>query len=108
MKGSLSLIVGLVTLESTYAVSLPSLLSSFDIPKNAPPAILTPPSELPELDAPGSPSGTGGGSPPFTPSQVESDLMPRQSAGCENSATSRDCWGDYNIDTNYYVRRSTS
>lgn len=41
--------------------------------------------------------------PPFTPSEVESNLKPRQSSSCENSATSRDCWGDYSIDTNYYV-----
>ncbi|KAL2186175.1 hypothetical protein L209DRAFT_743540 [Thermothelomyces heterothallicus CBS 203.75] len=27
--------------------------------------------------------------------------MPRQAA-CENTPTSRNCWGDYNIDTNYY------
>lgn len=32
---------------------------------------------------------------------AEADLMPRQS--CDNTATSRDCWGDYSIDTNYYV-----
>lgn len=31
----------------------------------------------------------------------EAALKPRQS--CENTATSRDCWGDYSIDTNYYV-----
>lgn len=30
-------------------------------------------------------------------------LKPRQSTSCANSATSRDCWGDYSIDTNYYV-----
>lgn len=29
------------------------------------------------------------------------DLKPRQS--CENTATSRSCWGDYSTDTNYYV-----
>ncbi|KAK0734746.1 laccase precursor [Lasiosphaeria miniovina] len=28
------------------------------------------------------------------------DLQPRQS--CDNTATSRSCWGDYSIDTNYY------
>lgn len=32
---------------------------------------------------------------------AEVNLKPRQS--CENTATSRDCWGDYSIDTNYYV-----
>ncbi|KAH8651275.1 laccase from botrytis Aclada At 1.67 A resolution [Xylariales sp. PMI_506] len=26
----------------------------------------------------------------------------RDNATCENSATSRNCWGDYSIDTNYY------
>ncbi|KAK3938958.1 Cupredoxin [Diplogelasinospora grovesii] len=30
----------------------------------------------------------------------EANLLPRQS--CENSATSRSCWGNYSIDTNYY------
>ncbi|POS75460.1 laccase [Diaporthe helianthi] len=30
-----------------------------------------------------------------------SNLMPRQSS-CQNSATSRGCWGDFSIDTNYY------
>lgn len=29
------------------------------------------------------------------------DLKPR--ASCENTATSRDCWGDYSIDTDYYT-----
>lgn len=29
------------------------------------------------------------------------DLKPR--ASCENTPTSRSCWGDYSIDTNYYV-----
>lgn len=33
---------------------------------------------------------------------AEADLMPR--ASCENSASDRSCWGDYSIDTNYYVR----
>lgn len=32
---------------------------------------------------------------------AEATLKPRQS--CENTATSRDCWGDYSIDTNFYV-----
>lgn len=35
---------------------------------------------------------------------AEAELKPRQSTSCENTATSRDCWGDYSIDTNYYVR----
>lgn len=32
-------------------------------------------------------------------------LRPRQnnSIGCENTATSRNCWGEYDIDTNYYT-----
>lgn len=29
-------------------------------------------------------------------------LRPRQNTTCENSPTSRSCWGDYSIDTNYY------
>ncbi|KAL3423691.1 multicopper oxidase [Phlyctema vagabunda] len=29
------------------------------------------------------------------------DVVPRQS--CENTATSRSCWGDYSIDTDYYT-----
>ncbi|KAK4194378.1 multicopper oxidase-domain-containing protein [Triangularia verruculosa] len=28
-------------------------------------------------------------------------LKPRQ--GCENTPTSRECWGDFNLDTNYYT-----
>lgn len=28
---------------------------------------------------------------------------PRQATSCENSATSRNCWGDYSTDTNYYT-----
>lgn len=31
---------------------------------------------------------------------VQHDLKPR--ASCQNTATSRDCWGDYSIDTDYY------
>lgn len=29
------------------------------------------------------------------------NLAPR--ASCDNTATSRDCWGDYSIDTDYYT-----
>jgi hypothetical protein len=32
--------------------------------------------------------------------QQNSNLVPR--ASCENTATSRSCWGDYDIDTDYY------
>ncbi|KAK2614675.1 hypothetical protein N8I77_001481 [Diaporthe amygdali] len=32
---------------------------------------------------------------------LSSDLMPRQTS-CENTATSRSCWGNYSVDTNYY------
>lgn len=32
----------------------------------------------------------------------EHTLKPRQNTTCENSPTSRSCWGQYNIDTNYY------
>lgn len=32
---------------------------------------------------------------------LQNDLKPR--ASCENTATSRDCWGDYSIDTDYYT-----
>jgi hypothetical protein len=32
---------------------------------------------------------------------LTSNLMSRQS-NCENSPTSRSCWGNYSIDTNYY------
>lgn len=32
---------------------------------------------------------------------LTSNLMPRQ-ANCQNSPTSRGCWGNYSIDTNYY------
>ena len=34
------------------------------------------------------------------PFSIERDLAPRQS--CENSPTSRNCWGDYSIETDYY------
>jgi hypothetical protein len=33
---------------------------------------------------------------------VSSDLDLRPRASCENTATSRNCRGDYSIDTNYY------
>lgn len=36
------------------------------------------------------------------PAEPDLSLMPRQDASCENTATSRSCWGDYDIDTNYY------
>lgn len=26
----------------------------------------------------------------------------RQTGSCENTATSRDCWGNFSIDTNFY------
>lgn len=29
-------------------------------------------------------------------------LQPRQTAACENTPDARNCWGEYNIDTNYY------
>ena len=32
----------------------------------------------------------------------DSSLLLRQSASCENTATSRSCWGDYSIDTDWY------
>lgn len=32
---------------------------------------------------------------------LKHNLKPR--ASCENTATSRDCWGDYSIDTDYYT-----
>lgn len=38
-----------------------------------------------------------------SPAEPEFHLMPRQEDSCENTATSRSCWGDYNIDTNYYT-----
>lgn len=36
---------------------------------------------------------------------AENVLRPRQntSTGCENTASSRSCWGEYDIDTNYYT-----
>lgn len=36
------------------------------------------------------------------PHEVSALLAPRQSGGCENGPDSRQCWGDYDIDTNYY------
>lgn len=38
----------------------------------------------------------------LSPESVELALRPRQNTTCENSPTSRSCWGDYSIDTNYY------
>lgn len=35
--------------------------------------------------------------------QTELSLRPRQTTACANSATSRGCWGNYSIDTNYYT-----
>jgi hypothetical protein len=37
-----------------------------------------------------------------TPSSNLHQLGPRQNTSCENTATSRNCWGDYSIDTNWY------
>lgn len=31
-----------------------------------------------------------------------SDLVARQTTSCDNTATSRSCWGDYSIDTDFY------
>jgi hypothetical protein len=33
---------------------------------------------------------------------LTADLDPRQFPSCQNAPTSRECWGDYSIDTNYY------
>jgi hypothetical protein len=30
-------------------------------------------------------------------------LTPRQNSSCENTATSRNCWGEYSIDTDWYT-----
>ncbi|KAJ4421842.1 laccase, multicopper oxidase, benzenediol:oxygen oxidorectuctase [Gnomoniopsis sp. IMI 355080] len=38
----------------------------------------------------------------LNPESSELALKPRQSTACENSPTSRSCWGDYSIDTDYY------
>ncbi|TVY92286.1 Laccase [Lachnellula willkommii] len=35
-------------------------------------------------------------------SDLVSDLVPRQNASCQNTATSRSCWGEYSVDTDYY------
>lgn len=32
----------------------------------------------------------------------QSNTAARQSSSCENTATSRNCWGEYSIDTDYY------
>lgn len=98
MKGPLSLFI---FVASTCAVSLPSFPPLFNTTNVSRP-VPTPPA----LNATGFPGS--GGIPPFRPAEVESHLKPRQSSSCENSATSRDCWGDYSIDTNYYVRYSSA
>ncbi|KAK4235140.1 laccase-2 [Achaetomium macrosporum] len=36
------------------------------------------------------------------PTSPDALLQQRQSSSCENTPTSRNCWGDYSIDTNYY------
>ncbi|KAH6615545.1 lcc2, laccase [Chaetomium sp. MPI-SDFR-AT-0129] len=36
------------------------------------------------------------------PHEVAALVAPRQSTNCENGPNSRQCWGDYSIDTNYY------
>jgi len=36
-------------------------------------------------------------------SMNEHIMMPRQTAACENTPTSRSCWGEFNTDTNYYL-----
>lgn len=44
---------------------------------------------------------------PQTFDDLETGLSPRDTEAaesCQNSATSRSCWGNYSIDTNYYVR----
>ncbi|RDW66476.1 putative Laccase-2 [Coleophoma cylindrospora] len=37
---------------------------------------------------------------------LTAELKPR--ASCDNTATSRDCWGDYSIDTNWYTTTPTT
>ncbi|KAK3303048.1 multicopper oxidase-domain-containing protein [Chaetomium strumarium] len=36
------------------------------------------------------------------PTSPDALLQPRQSSSCENTPKSRNCWGDYSTDTNYY------
>jgi hypothetical protein len=38
---------------------------------------------------------------PHSPESLPTGLSPR--ASCENTATSRGCWGDYSIDIDYYT-----
>ncbi len=37
---------------------------------------------------------------PSRDADISSIVQPRQS--CDNTPTSRSCWGEYSIDTNYY------
>ena len=39
---------------------------------------------------------------PHAPRGFGFDLQPRQNGSCENTPTSRQCWGEHSIDTNYY------
>jgi hypothetical protein len=39
---------------------------------------------------------------PFDLTSTGAALKPRQNSSCENNATSRSCWGDYSIDTDWY------
>ena len=41
---------------------------------------------------------------PFGEVMKQENNVKRES--CENTGTSRDCWGDYSIDTNWYVNSS--
>lgn len=36
-------------------------------------------------------------------SSTSNDLATRQNTSCDNTATSRSCWGDYSIDTDWYT-----
>jgi hypothetical protein len=38
-----------------------------------------------------------------TSSNSRTSSTPTATSSCVNAATNRDCWGDYNIDTNYYT-----
>jgi hypothetical protein len=39
---------------------------------------------------------------PSSSLSAESALQLRQASPCENTPTSRHCWGNHNIDTNFY------
>jgi hypothetical protein len=77
--------------------------SSAQSPYSAPESQYTPPtypaSSLPPASYSVAPSSASSYS---APSKAYSSASPSSSSHCVNSPTDRQCWGDYNINTDYY------